>query len=73
MDTHVTCMEFVMGGVCQSGFLQPVGVVVHDAIQDSMAFLVCRMSGNWLLSIHPQAQSIFGWLAVNHGYPRMAF
>ena len=60
MDTHVICMEFVMGGVLRSGFLQPVGVVVHDAIRDSMALLVRRMSGNWLLLIHPQAQSIFG-------------
>ena len=73
MDTHAMCMEFVMGGICRSGFLQPAGVAVHDAIWDSMAFLVHRMSGSWLLSIYPWAQSIFGWLAVNHGYPRIAF
>ena len=62
-----------MGGVHQSGFLQLAGVAVHNLIRDSMAFRVCRMSGSWLLSIHPQAQSIFGWLAMNHGYPRIAF
>ena len=27
--------------------------------------------GNWSWEIHPQAQSIFGWVAVNQGYPRM--
>ena len=73
MDTWVMCIDSVMGGICQSGFLWPAGVAVHDAIQDSMAFLVCRMSGSWVLLIHPLAQSIFGWLAANHGYPRMTF
>ena len=38
-----------------------------------MAFLVHRMRGSWLLSIHPWAQSILGCVAVNHGYPRIAF
>ena len=73
MDIHMTCMEFVIGGICQSGFLWLAGVVVHNVIRDSMAFLVHRMSYSWLLSIHPQAQSIFGWLVANHGYPRIAF
>ena len=27
--------------------------------------------GSWLCEIHPLAQSIFGCVAVNHGYPRM--
>ena len=73
MDTQAIWIELAMSGICWGGFLQPAGVVVHCAIHDSMAFLVCRMSGSWLLSIHPWAQLIFGWLAVNHGYPRMAF
>jgi len=29
------------------------------------------MTGRWEASIHPLAQSILGWLATNHGYPRM--
>ena len=62
-----------MVSVHQSGFLRLAGVAVHNVIRDSMAFLVCRMSGSWLLLIHPLAQSIFGWLAANHGYPRIAF
>ena len=66
-------MESVMGGIHRSGFLCPAGVAVQDAIWDSMAFLMHRMSGSWLLSIHPLAQLIFGWLAANHGYPRIAF
>ena len=72
MDTWAMCIELVMSGICWGGFLRPAGVAVHCAIRDSMAFLVQRMSGSWLLSIHPWGQSIFGWLAVNHGYPRMA-
>ena len=27
--------------------------------------------GSWSWEIHPLAQSIFGWVVVNHGYPRM--
>ena len=73
MDTWVTCMGSVMDGICQGGFLQPAGVAMHHAMHDSIAFLVHKMSGDWVLSIHPHAQSIFGWLATNHGYPRMAF
>ena len=73
MDTQVICMELVASDICLGGFLLPAGVTVHQVIHDSMAFLVCRMSGSWPLLIHPWAQSIFGWLAVNHGYPRMAF
>ena len=73
MDTHATCMGVVMGNAHRSGFLLPAGMVMHNAIQDSRAFLVRRISGNWLLSIHPHTQSIFGWLAANHGYPRIAF
>ncbi len=30
-----------------------------------------RMMGSWEWSIHPRAQSIFGWAVVNQGYPRM--
>ena len=72
-DTRAMCIKLVMGGVCWHIFLRPAGIVVHCAIHDSIAFLVCKMSGNWSLSIHPHAQSIFGWLAANHGYPRIAF
>ena len=73
MDTRATCIRLLMGGVCRSALLHPAGVVIHHAIHDSIAFLMCKMSGNWSLLIHPHAQSIFGWLAVNHGYPKMAF
>src|SRR5712671_643005 len=30
-----------------------------------------RMRGSWVVSIHPRAQSILGWFAANHGYPRI--
>ena len=60
MDTQVMCIKLAMDDVCQWVLLRPTGVVVHWAIRDSRAFLVWRMSGNCLLSIHPQAQSIFG-------------
>ena len=73
IDTWATCIELMMGNVWQLSFLCPAGVMVHRAIRDSRAFLVWRMSSSCSLSIHPQAQSIFGWLAANHGYPRMAF
>ena len=73
MDTQATCIELVVDDICLWVFLHPAGVMVHWEIRDSKAFLVWRMSGSCLLSIHPQAQSIFGWLAVNHGYSRMAF
>ena len=46
MDTQAICIELVMGGICRNGFLWPVGVAVHNAIQDSIAFLVHRMSGS---------------------------
>ena len=73
IDTRATCMASVIGGIHWSGFLLPVGVIVHWPMRDSMAFLVCSISGSWVLSIHPLAQSIFGWFAANHGWPRMAF
>ena len=73
MDTRATCIELEVVGFCLLGLFQPAGVIVHWVMRDLMAFLVRRMSGSWVLSIHPCAQLIFGWLAVNHGYPRMAF
>jgi len=27
--------------------------------------------GSWSWEIHPRAQSIFGWVAMNQGYPKM--
>ena len=72
-DIRATCIGLVIGGIHWDALLLPAGMIVHWAICDSMALLVCKMSGNWSLLIHPHAQSIFGWLAANHGYPRMAF
>ena len=46
MDTWAICIELVTNGICRSGFLRPAGVAVHEVIQDSMAFLVHRMSGS---------------------------
>ena len=66
IDTRAMCIESVMSGARWSGFLQLAGIVVHCPMCDSIAFLVHSMSGNWLLSIHPHAQSIFGWFSVNH-------
>ena len=60
MDIHAMCIVSGAIGFHQFGPLQPASVIVHCAMHDSMAFLVCRMSGSWLLSIHPCAQSIFG-------------
>ena len=67
MDTQAMCIASMIGGVHQSGFLLLTGVIMHCPMHDSMAFLVRNMSGNCVLSIHPHAQSIFGWFAVNHG------
>ena len=72
----VTCvmwMVFWLGGGHLCCLFWPAGVCVHCPIHDSMAFLVHKMRGNWLLLIHPLAQLIFGCVATNHGYPRMAF
>ena len=70
---HAMWMVFWLGGGCLVCLLWLAGVWVHCPIHDSMAFLVHRMRGNCLLSIHPWAQLIFGYVAVNHGYPRIAF
>ena len=67
------CIGLVIGSICQDTPLLPAGMIVYRAIHDLMALLKCKMSGNWSLLIHPHAQSIFGWLTANHGYPRMAF
>ena len=51
----------------------------HGMFFDRMAKIaffmlsVWKMIGNWVWSIHPCFQSIFSWLAANHGYPNMAF
>ena len=71
--TCATWMTFWWGGEYLGYTLCPAGVQMHCPICDSVAFLVHRMRGSWLLSIHPWAQSIFGCIAVNHGYPRIAF
>ena len=60
MDIWAMCIELEVIGFCQFGPFRPAGVIMHCAMRDSMAFLVHRMSGSWLLSIHPCAQSIFG-------------
>ena len=73
MDIQATCIELEVVGFHLLGLFRPAGMIAHCVMCDLMAFLVHRMSGSWLLSIHPRAQLIFGWLAVNHGYPRMAF
>ena len=65
-DTQVTCMESVRHDTGQGSFLLPSGVTMHHPMHDSRAFLVHRISGSWVLLIHPCAQSIFGWLAANH-------
>ena len=67
MDSRATCMELVLGDTHQGGLLLLTGVIVHHPILDSIAFQVRSIRGSWVLSIHPQAQSIFGWLAMNHG------
>jgi hypothetical protein len=36
------------------------------------AFSAHKMIGNWVWSIHPFFQSIFGCTAVNQGYPSIA-
>ena len=66
-DTWAMCMESVRCDTGRGSFLLPPGVTAHCLMRDSRAFLVRRISGSWVLSIHPHAQSIFGWLAVNHG------
>ena len=60
MDIWVTCIELEVVGFRQFGPFRPAGVIVHCMMCDSMAFLVHRMSGSWLLLIHPHAQLIFG-------------
>ena len=67
INTQATCIALMMGDVHWGGFLLPIGVTTHFPIHDSMAFLVHSISGSWVLLIHPLAQSIFGWFAVNHG------
>ena len=54
------CIKLVVGGICRDILLQPVGIIVHHVICDSIAFFMHRMSGNWSLLIHPHAQLIFG-------------
>ena len=65
-DTWATCMESMVGDVHRSGLLLLTGVIMHCLMCDSMAFLVCSISGSWVLLIHPHAQSIFGWFGANH-------
>ena len=65
-DTWATCIESIGCDTGQGGLLLLTGVTVHRPMHDSMAFLVHRISGSWVLLIHPHAQSIFGWLAANH-------
>ena len=67
IDTCVMCMDSVMGVILWGGLLLPPGVIIHHPMRDSIALLVCSMSSSWVLSIHPLAQSIFGWFAANHG------
>ena len=67
IDTRAMCMESVVSDTHRSSLLLPIGVIMHHPIHDSMAFLVHSISGSWVLSIHPCAQSIFSWFAVNHG------
>ena len=53
MDTHVTCIDSaVMSGIHRGGFLQLAGIAVHDAIRDSKAFRVHRMSGSCVTGVY---------------------
>ena len=45
-DTWVTCMDSVGHDTRRGNFLLPPGVIVHCLMHDSIAFLVCRISGN---------------------------
>ena len=37
-----------------------------------LALFTFKTIGSWVWSIHPRFQSIFGCMAANHGYPRIA-
>src|SRR5580692_892309 len=50
---------------------RPAGVMLHVPMCVLGFCRFCMMRGNWLASIHPLAQSMFGCVAANHGYPRM--
>ena len=51
----------------------PTGVVLHSLMQTFFFLGAHMMSSSWSALIHPQAQSMFGWVAANHGYPKMSF
>ena len=57
---------------CIMGCL-PAGVMLHSPMQTFFFSGTHMMSGNWSALIHPLAQSILGYIAVNHEYPRISF
>jgi hypothetical protein len=46
-------------------------LICHGRNRAHAASGIWSMMGNWPWSIQPLFQSIWGWKATNHGYPRM--
>ena len=46
-------------------------LMIHGMNRAFAASGVLNMMGSCIWSIHPLLQSILGWTAVNHGYPRI--
>ena len=50
-----------------------LGLLTHQGRNHALDASGARsIMGSWVWSIHPLLQSIQGWNAVNHGYPRIA-
>ena len=60
-DTQATCIELVMDGIHRDDLLWPAGMIIHCAIRDLMAFLMCKVIGHCQSILMPNWSSV-GWL-----------
>ena len=71
--THAIYRELLAGAYGPFTLCLPAGVMLHLLMWIFFLSGAHMMSSSCSASIYPLAQLMFGWVAANHGYPRMSF